>query len=739
MKILKRSLLVLLCLLLAAVAAAGTYYFSVTRGVRLDASKFEPAAASMSIYDKNDAPVATVARGSAKKSVLLADLPEYVPQAFIAAEDKHFYSHHGLDYKGMARAALKNMKAGAFKQGASTISQQLVKNTQLSPERTIRRKLQEIKLTRQLERRYTKDEILELYLNTIYFGHACYGIADAADFYFGKKAQDLTAAEGAMLAALIRSPNTYSPFANAEKCLAARNSVLTRMYGLGYLDESACEAAKNESLPTREDNAIGAQSYLDAVRREFETLPIFAPYSLRGGCKVYTYMDAPLQEYAETLKTTADRSGKSIVICDNGQFAVSALYSTEGRIARPPGSAIKPLAVYAPAIEEGLLSPCTPLLDEKTNFDGYAPSNYNDKYYGYVSAGEALAKSLNIPAVKVMQQLGPEKSVRYLTRLGLHPHENDKNLSLALGGMTRGCTLTELAGAYTSFARGGLFTPPAFIRKVEDGAGNVLYKRDTAPLRVFGKDTAELVNEMLEGSVTNGTAKKLAALPFPVCAKTGTCGNDAGNTDAYCVGYTAEHTVAVWMGNADNSLTDISGGGLPSHYAMLLLKEIYKEKRPAPLPEGDAAVCRIDRAAYERDHVVALASEYEPDAFVMTAHFKKDQTPRNVTSIFGQPTANASITWKNNSVCIELCGAEYYAYLIERENNGKKQKVLDGFTPGLFTDKNLAFNEKYTYTVTPYYIGNNGERIYGKKETLPAVYIKTDQNKKDEYGEWWKN
>ena len=221
MKILKRSLLVLLCLLLAAVAAAGTYYFSVTRGVRLDASKFEPAAASMSIYDKNDAPVATVARGSAKKSVLLTDLPEYVPQAFIAAEDKHFYSHHGLDYKGMARAALKNMKAGAFKQGASTISQQLVKNTQLSPERTIRRKLQEIKLTRQLERRYTKDEILELYLNTIYFGHACYGIADAADFYFGKKAQDLTAAEGAMLAALIRSPNTYSPFANAEKCLAA--------------------------------------------------------------------------------------------------------------------------------------------------------------------------------------------------------------------------------------------------------------------------------------------------------------------------------------------------------------------------------------------------------------------------------------------------------------------------------------------------------------------------------------
>lgn len=738
MKILKRGLLVLLCLLLAAAAAAGTYYFSVTAGVRLDASKFESAESSMSIYDKDGEPVAQIAQSSAKKSVRLSDLPEHVPAAFVAAEDKHFYSHHGLDYKGMARAALKNLKAGAFKQGASTISQQLIKNTQLSPERTIRRKLQEIKLTRQLERRYTKDEILELYLNTIYFGHACYGIADAADYYFAKSAEELSAAEGAMLAALIRSPNRYSPFADAEQCLAARNHVLARMYSLGSLSESSYEAACKEPLPVKEDNALAAQSYLDAVRREFETLPVFTPYSLRGGCKIYTYMDAPMQAYAETLKTTADRSGKSIVVCDNEHFAVSALYSTAGNINRQPGSAIKPLAVYAPAIEEGLIAPCTPLLDEKTNFDGYCPSNYNNKYYGYVSASEALAKSLNIPAVKILQQLGTEKSIQYLTRLGLHPQESDQNLSLALGGMTHGCTLTELAGAYTSFARGGLFAPPAFIRKVEDGDGNILYERKAAPLRVFGKDTAELINEMLEEAVTGGTAKKLAVLPFPVCAKTGTCGSDAGNTDAYCVGYTAEHTVAVWMGNADNALTDISGGGLPSHYAMLLLKKLYNERRPAPLSEGEAAECRIDRAAYERDRVVTLAGEYEPDDFVMLAHFKREYTPRTVSSIFGQPSANASIYCRGNCVSIELCGAEYYAYIIKREVEGKERTILDGSTQSPFNDKNLAPNKKYTYSVTPYYIGSNGARIYGKKEVLPAVYLKDNNSKKEEYGEWWK-
>ena len=738
MKIVKRTLLVLLILLLAAIAAAAAYYFSVTAGVRLDAAKFEPASSSMQIYDKDDEPVAQIAQGSAKKSVRLSELPAHVPAAFIAAEDKRFYSHHGLDLRGIARALYQDLKAGAFRQGASTISQQLIKNTQLSPERTLRRKLQEIKLTRALERKYSKNEILELYLNTIYFGHACYGIAGAADYYFGKGTEELNAAESAMLAAIIRSPNRYSPFADPEKCLRARNDVLARMRAAGAIGESTFESALRTPLPVKQDNAIAAQSYLGAVCRELEELPVYTPYALRGGCKVYTYMDAAMQEYAETLKTNADRSGKSIVLYDNENFGIAAYYSTEGILRRPPGSALKPLAVYAPAAEEGWLAPCTPILDEKTDFGGYSPSNYGEKYYGYLSAAEALAKSLNVPAVKILQRLGTEKSLRTLTRLGLHPDEKDANLSLALGAMTQGCTLTELAGAYAAFAHGGLFAPPACIRRIESADGNVLYERPAAATRVFAEDTVELINEMLAETAVSGTAKKLGALPFPVCAKTGTCGSDAGNTDAYSVAYTAQHTAAVWMGNADNSLTDISGGGLPSHYAMLLFKKLYSGKKPRPLAEGHAEECGIDRAAYERDHVVTLAADNEPGAFVMTARFRKNGKPKTVTPIFSAPAANASISCNNGCVFIDLCDAEYYEYLIKRSSDGKISTVFQGKCKGRFADQNICENKKYVYTVTPYFIANDGKRIFGKEQTLPAVCLKNRQADKDRYGEWWK-
>ena len=439
-----------------------------------------------------------------------------------------------------------------------------------------------------------------MYLNTIYFGHACYGIANAADFYFGKGAEELTAAESAMLAAIIKSPSSYSPFVNAEKCESARNNILSRMLALGTLSESGYEQARKTPLPERQDNAIAAQSYLGAVCREFENLPLFSPYAARNGCKIFTYMDARMQGYAETLKTTADRSGKSIVICDNENFAVSALYSTVGELRRQPGSVIKPLAVYAPAIEENLLSPCTPILDEKTDFDGYSPSNYKDVYHGYVSARTALAESLNVPAVKVLRMLGTEKSGQYLSRLGLTLKDTDKNLSLALGGMAEGYSLTELAGAYSSFAHKGCYASPAFIRRIEDTNGKVLYERSPSPVHVFGEDTAELINSMLSAAVTEGTAKKLAVLPFSVCAKTGTCGTDAGNTDAYAIGYTAQHTVAVWMGNADNTLTDISGGGLPCHYAMLLFKKLMqnapRRRSPREPPYPAASTLRPTNA-----------------------------------------------------------------------------------------------------------------------------------------------
>ena len=736
MKTVRKISIILLCAALICAAVGTFFYFAVTAGAVLDDAKLERTDACIEVYDSADNKIADLSFKSANKSIHLNELPAHIPNAFIAAEDKNFYSHHGLDYKGMIRALLKNIKAGAFRQGASTISQQLVKNTQLSSEKTLTRKLKEIRLTRQLEKRYTKTEILEMYLNTIYFGHACYGIAGAADFYFSKPASSLSAAEAATLAAIIKSPNNYSPFLNPEKCLTARNSVLKRMQILGFITESESEQAKSEPLPEKQDNSIASKTYLSGVYAEMESLPLYSPYQYRGGCKIYTYMDSQMQDYAENLKTDADRSGKSMLICDNRTHGIIAWYTTEGDIRRQPGSVIKPLAVYAPAVEENKISPCTPLSDEKTDFGGYSPSNYKDEYRGYVSAREALALSLNIPAVKILNSLGVEKSEAFLRRMQLFLPEADKNLSLALGGMSEGFTLREIAAAYSTFANSGNFAPVSFIRRIEDADGNTLYTRSSTPQKVFSEDTAALMNEMLACAAKKGTAKKMACLPFEVCAKTGTCGTDEGNTDAWTVSYTTAHTVAVWMGNADNTLTDITGGGLPCHYAMLLNKRLYRNTRPQPFTSSPKIVeCRLDKIAYEQDHSVKLAAENTPIRYTFTDLFRISNQPKEFGSTFTAPSVSAKIHYENSAVFIDLCQTEYYDYVIKREQNGKTIQIYDGHCDNGYEDDTVLPNKKYTYSITPYFLGEDGKRHYGKEITLPSVYCK--QTKQSPPKNWW--
>lgn len=724
MKIFKTIAAVGGCLLLTAALTAGAYWLQVTADAKLQPALLEKASQAACVLDGNREEIADISLRSAARSVRLCHIPLCVRRAFLAAEDKKFYSHHGLDYAGMARAAYKNLRARAFVQGASTISQQLVKNTHLTGEKTLRRKLKEIKLTRLLEKRYTKDEILEMYLNTIYFGHACYGIAGAAEYYFGKSAEQLSPAEGATLAAVIRSPNNYSPFVSPEKCRRARDGVLRRMRELGWLKEEEYAKALREVLPAREQGGAAARSYLRAVYEELENLPFFTPYRFRGGCKIYTYLDADMQAYIEGLRTDADRSGKAVLLADNQTRGVIAWHSTAGELRRQPGSLIKPLAVYAPAIEEKRISPCTPVLDEKADFNGYSPSNYKDDYRGYISAREALAESRNVPAVRILDRLGVETGIRYLRRLGLPAEESDRTLALALGGLSNGYTPRELAGAYAALAGGGIYAPLRFIDKIEGPRGELLYRRQDARTRAFSDDTAELVCGMLQSAVRCGTAKKLAALPFAVAAKTGTCGTEAGNTDAWTAACTGSHTAIVWMGNADNARTDIAGGGLPCHYAMLLYKKLYERRAPRPFPVSGKVVCRaIDKAAYEREHRVVLAAPRQPARYVQKELFRACCAPKERGTLFSAPREKASLRCKDGSVIIDLCYTEYYAYIVKRKDIRKKETLYDGKVEKRFTDT-LPACGKYIYSVTPYFIADDGERVYGEETVLPSVFLR---------------
>ena len=352
------------------VLAAFIYYFGVTAGVRLDATRLSEDKAQVCVYDKDGEKIDLPAL---KQTASFSALPDYLPNAFVAVEDKRFYSHRGFDYRRIVKAAMKNITSFSFREGASTLSQQLIKNTHLSGEKTIKRKLKEMKLTRILEKNYSKNEILSLYLNSIYFGHSAFGVEEAAAYYFGKSAEVLDAAESAMLAALVKSPNNYSPFRAPEKCLKRRNFVLSLMRDQGFLDDSSYQAAIKKSLPEApsETNECG-KSYLSRV---FEEVSEIYPYEKAlGNLKIYTYFDRNLQTRLENVKANSDFSS---IVLDNRTHGVKACYSTIGsNIKRLPASLMKPLAVYAPALEENVVTPATPVLDEKTDFGGYSPNNY---------------------------------------------------------------------------------------------------------------------------------------------------------------------------------------------------------------------------------------------------------------------------------------------------------------------------------------------------------------------------
>lgn len=724
----KRAVTILSCIILALaclVLAFLFYFLGVTRGVRLDPAKLRLASGYVRVYDDAGVEVASALGERAQFSTL----PPHLPAAFVAVEDKRFYAHHGFDYLRMGKALCKNIASFSFREGASTISQQLIKNTHLTGEKTIRRKLREYKLTRALEKRFSKEEILTLYLNSIYFGHSAFGVEEAARFYFDKHAEALLPAESAMLAALVRSPNRYSPFRNAEKCLARRNFVLGLMKEQGALTEREYEEALAHPLPQSPAEQGGAGRYLSLVYHELAELFPDVKASELLSLKVYTAMNSRLQR---TLEGEQAENDISAIVLDNGARQVKAFHTTAGVIKRLPASTIKPLAVYAPALEAGLISPATPILNERTDFGGYSPQNYNGEYGGYVSARYALSHSVNIPAVKLLNELGIERARRALAKLGLQTGSEDKSLALALGGMREGFTLPALADGYAALAAGGTYAPARTIVRVEDNAGRVLYAHTPNARRVFSAETSFLVNDMLRSSVEEGTAKSLRSLGFPLCAKTGTGAKGAHNLDAYCMSYTPLHTVGVWMGNRDNSPIQTAGGGKPTLAAKRILQALYEGAPPPAFPQEEGVVqLSFDRAEYETRHRIVRADPLAPPIETRADYFCAAFLPEEQSTRFSRPTIEKpSIFVQNGAVTIELCHAEYYEYVVKRKNNGEELTVYSGKYREWIVDDGVVAGERYEYSVTPYYREHAGEQVM-----LPAVKVPPRPLPDD----WWED
>ncbi|HEX5508294.1 MAG TPA: PBP1A family penicillin-binding protein [Pseudolabrys sp.] len=546
---------------------------------------------SIQIVDINNHVLAT--RGDMGGAVLsLKELPPYLPKAFIAIEDRRFYEHFGVDPFGIARAFVANILHRGYSQGGSTITQQLAKNLFLTQERTIERKLQEVLLALWLERKFSKRQILELYLNRVYFGAGAYGIEQASQRYFGKSARHVTLAEAALLAGLVKSPSRLAPTRNFDAAEQRARVVLAAMADLHFISKS------NERLALAHPPKIVAQAGTGSVNYVADWVMDILD-DLIGHVDedivVKTTIDGGLQAIAEKslddeLAQKGEKSGVSqgALVAMTPDGAVRALvggrnygesqFNRAVAAKRQPGSAFKPF-VYLTALEHGL-TPDTVREDAPIKVKNWRPENYGHEYYGPVTLAKALALSLNTVSVRLTMEFGPAAVIRTAHRLGI-ASKLEPNASIALG--TSEVSVLELTGAYASFANGGMAVSPHVVARISTAGGKVLYLHSERPLgRVVDPRYIEMMNYMLHQTLTIGTAHKADLPGWMAAGKTGT---SQDFRDAWFLGYTAHMVTGVWLGNDDGSPTKkITGGSLPVEIWSRFMRVAHQGVAPAPLP-----------------------------------------------------------------------------------------------------------------------------------------------------------
>jgi penicillin-binding protein 1A len=525
-------------------------------------------------------------------TIPIGELPKYTPKAFVAIEDKRFYDHWGIDPIALARAVTRNMTSGKVEQGGSTLTQQLAKNLFLTQERTLSRKAQEVILALWLERNYRKDQILELYLNRVYFGAGAYGIEAAAQKYFGKSARALTLGESVILAGLMKSPSRLAPNRNPDGAAERAAIVLKEMQDQGYVTPKEARLAMMRPGEARKQGGAGTANY--AADWVMDMIDDYVGL-IDTDIQVSTTFQLPMQQAAEqALTTIIDKQGdaknvdQGAIVAMAPDGAVRALvggrnyaesqFNRAVLARRQPGSAFKPF-VYLSAIEAGL-TPETIREDGPVNIKGWQPENYTREHFGNVTLTRALAMSLNTVAVKLGQEVGIKNVARTAQRLGINSALSS-NASLALG--TSEVTPLELTTAYVPFANGGYGVTPYVITKVTTTKGKLLYERKTSDRpRVIEPAALAAMNLMMRETLLSGTARK-AELPGWIAA--GKTGTTQEHKDAWFVGYTGALIATVWLGNDDGDpMKKVSGSGLPVDVWSRFMKAALAGQQPKPLP-----------------------------------------------------------------------------------------------------------------------------------------------------------
>lgn len=582
----RRSLWLGFIIVLIIILGAGCGFIGATINNLPDVDQSHRPEASSQVFDIKGRLIATIHAEQNRLPVPIDQVPQTLQDAFIAAEDVRFYDHYGIDPRGILRALWANISSQGVAQGGSTITQQLARNAFLTQERTLSRKAQEAVLALEIEREYSKREILEMYMNQIYFGQGAYGIQTASHVYFGKDVSDLTLAQAAMLAGLPQSPNYYSPLTNLEAAKARQRTVLNQMAKYGFITQEEADAAAVEDLALRSrddaDDSVSASYFISYIEQLISD-KYDAEALYKEGLKIYTTLDLDVQAAAER----ALRANLPDFYTDeNGlrqpQGAIIALNPHTGHILamvggrgtdhfnratqalRQPGSAFKPF-VYVTAIEKGM-TPGTIIDDSPITIGTWSPQNYGRNFSGKMTLRYALMHSINVPAVKLAQEVGMHNILANAENMGISTlvydgAVNDNNLAVALGGLVRGVSPLDMASAYGVLANGGVRVEPIAILRIVDRNGNILEENESKETQVISEKAAYIMTNMLESAVLQGTGGN-AYIGQPMAGKTGTTDD---TKDAWFVGYTPEISAAVWMGDDyDSDLQGLTGGTVPA-------------------------------------------------------------------------------------------------------------------------------------------------------------------------------
>lgn len=578
----KGKLLVTLTALFTAAMLTSACGYSISDSVMEEG--LVPDAVSQ-FYDNENTVIYTTASAEHRLPVKLDKIPKHVQAAFVSIEDNRFYEHSGIDYRGTLRALVSNIM-GQEVQGGSTITQQLAKNAFLTQERTLSRKVKEAFLARQLENKYTKDEILNMYLNQIYFGEGAYGVESASLKYFGKHVQDISLAEAAALAAIPKSPNYYDPMENPKANKERRDIVLDQMVKYGHITQADAQKAKAEDVKIRKEESAGKTKDLRSYFFDYISQQIIDKYGAdalyKGGLKIYTTLDSSLQSKAESsIRYLPDiwtndpdhltQPQVGLVAIDPTNGYIKAMVGGRGQdkfnravlAQRQPGSAFKPF-VYLTAMDNGM-NAATMVDDKPLQIGGWAPQNSSGSFHGTVTLRTALSRSYNIPAIRVALKVGTTKVMNMAKACGITtlvedgPY-TDNNPAMALGGLTKGVSPLEMAASYGTIANNGVYNQPVSIIKIVDRNGKVIFEHKHSPKQVVSAKAAYQTTDMLKDVLISGTAGG-SGIGRPAAGKTGTTDD---SKDAWFVGYTPNLSCAVWVGDdRSRSMGSMYGSGAP--------------------------------------------------------------------------------------------------------------------------------------------------------------------------------